>query len=325
MSIKNPHLVWLIIGLLFSHLGHTETADFYEIEIIAFKQPDLSVAFDEHWPETEPSRPLPRLKRLFSAEPPKLVFTSVNGLPGIEEKTNQSHALETDETTKIVTAETAEPREKNILTIAPEPDLMAEPTTDNTINPIEKNQIPAEFTLLTKQQFQLTALTKILLNKRLTKNILLHTGWIQQIRPANSAVPIILEGGNPLTPNQPGLQWLKGNYQGYYRGSVSLGTENFSFPEFELEGSVSFYQTRYPRLETNLCQTLDRKLLTHQLFQTTDSTPLIDDHGSQQICSKEVRGLSYGELIYFDTPTFGIVIQVRVHELSLEPKTSLPG
>ena len=323
MSIKPPHVAWLLIGLLFSHLGHTETPEFYEIEIIAFKQPNLSAAFDEYWPAAEASRPLPRLKRLFSAEPPLLDLTTLKGLPESGEN-RKKDALETDETATIVAAETANPHQDTGLKTALKP-LIEKPTADNDSTPVESHQTPAEFTLLTKQQLQLTAVTKSLLKKRLTKNILLHTGWIQQIRPANSAVPILLEGGNPLTPNQPGQQWLKGNYRGYYLGSVSLGTDNFSFPEFELEGTVSFYQTRYPRLETSLCQTLAPKFLTHQLFQPKEPTLIKGDHPSQQICSKEVRGLSYGELIYFDTPSFGIVIQVRVHELLLEPKTALPG
>ena len=320
-----------MIGLLFSQLNHAEAERFYEIEVIAFKQPQLWAAFDEQWPEVELSRPIPGLKRLFSAQAPKLISTTLDELTKNEENTIQGHQLEIEKIPETIALETIalethDPNQQAAFKTALEPDLKPKPNSaEESELPVE-NPTPTEFTLLAKEQLQLTELTEALIKKRLTQNILLHTGWIQQMRPANTAVPILLEGGNPLTPSRPDLQWLMGSYRGYFNSLASLQNDAFNFPKFELEGTVSFYETRYPRLETNLCQTLDPKLLTNQLLRTTSSSLTTSTaRPSQQICSREVRGLSFGELIYFDTPSFGVVIQVRIHQLAIDPESTRPG
>ena len=322
MSIKIKNLLLiLMIGLTNSSLSHAEPAPYYEIEIIAFEQPQLAEALNEQWPETEPSRPNPELQRLFSRpaeQPPSGHLENLSDTDSLLAHGSLSTSADP------MKAEATSKQRLNLEPLTPtEAQALAQlsASKNGLAAPSDRNQLPLEFTLLSREQLQLTAIKKTLLRKRLARRLLLHTGWVQQIRPAKAAVPVLLEGGNPLTINQPSHQWLQGRYRGYINKPVTLQTNEFNIAEFELGGTISFYETRYPRIETNLCQTINPELLANSFIQLADSSRL----NSKQICSQEVRGLSYGELVYFDTPSFGLLVQIRLQPLPLSQHKSDSG
>ena len=313
MRVKKQNLLWMLAGLAHGMLSHAQTQPIYEIEIIAFEQPSLTAALNEQWPEVEPSRPAPRLQRLFSAHLAEPDDAAVDDSSEINTEISEN----SDPTDSQLMEPDPDPdtallhNKQSVISVAQE--LPLQPGVNRSSdNPLQKTEITRanDFTLLTNDQFQLKKLTESLRRKRLTKRILLHTGWRQPIYPAKAAIPVLLEGGDPLSPNQPDRSWLHGGYQGYFSGPISLKTNEFSLPEFELSGTVSFYETRYPRIETNLCQTVEPHLLTNPLVLITNSDQL-KNQGFQQVCNREIRGLSYGELIYFDSPTFGLIVQIR--------------
>ncbi len=311
MTVKKQNLLWMLAGLTHGMLSHAQPQPIYEIEIIAFEQPSLTAALNEQWPEMEPSRPAPRLQRLFSAQLPEKDNTPVDDSPESNTENNQNSGP-TD--SALITADT------DVILLQNQPTLISaaqqiprQPDVDSRGNdPLLQTKIAntKEFTLLADDQLQLNKLAKSLRRKRLTKRILLHTGWIQPIYPAKTVTPVLIEGGDPLSPDQPDRSWLNGDYQGYFSSPITLQINEFSPPEFELSGTISFYETRYPRIETNLCQTIEPHLLTNPLILLTNSNQL-KNQGFQQVCNREIRGLSYGELIYFDSPTFGLIVQVR--------------
>ena len=307
MSVKKQNLLWMLAGLTHMSLSHAETQPIYEIEIIAFEQPTITAALNEQWPELTPSRPAPRLQRLFSTQVAKTSANSEGTLSQPEIKHDQNNdprAIKREESGGSKSQDhpvTKEIREHN-----PTPDNF----DSNTPTLEQKKTRPDDFTLLAANQLQLKVLINSLLKKRLARRILLHTGWAQRIHPAKKAIPVFLEGGNPLRPNQADRTWLSGGYRGYFSAPITLQANEFNLPDFELVGTISFYETRYPRIETNLCQTIGQHLLTSPLTQTTNSDQF-QSQGFQQICNREIRGLSYDELIYFDSPTFGLIVQIR--------------
>jgi len=185
--------------------------------------------------------------------------------------------------------------------------------------------VPAEFTRLSRGQLKLGGLVSELSRKHQTVRILLHTGWVQTIKPANSTVPVFLEGGKPLTPptinqgrsyEQPRQVFATSTDQttsplpDHTTLPAWVDTTEIEPPELELEGTLAFYQTRYPRLETNLCLAIEQHqaplpIMLSAADQSSAETRYAD------VCSREIRGLKYGELIYFDTPVLGLLAQVR--------------
>ena len=87
-------------------------------------------------------------------------------------------------------------------------------------------------------------------------------------------------------------------------------TEPHKNDPFELTGTLAFYQTRYPRLETNLCLLLESDQgLRPPILPVSNQLPQVAKFA--EVCSREIRGLKYGEMIYFDTPLLGLIAQVR--------------
>ena len=184
-----------------------------------------------------------------------------------------------------------------------------------------------EFTQLAGAELQLSNLVSNLRRKRLAKRILLHTGWRQKIKPANSAVPVLIEGGFPLVLAASELPWtVSQSGQPATLGSSELSTEpfattttanrktgntsNFFARGFELEGTLAFYETRYPRLETNICLALTTDATLPLMMTTATASPTYPNTPTM-VCNREIRGLKYGEVLYFDTPILGLLAQVR--------------
>jgi len=133
------------------------------------------------------------------------------------------------------------------------------------------------------------------------------------MKPANNIAPVWIEGGTPLPAEVtywgPSDREDREAVDDLADSTDPLTSDPWPLTDqidstvsvannFELEGTVAFYQTRYPRLESNLC-------LTIKTSATSQSAPYVD------VCSREIRGLKYGELIYFDTPVLGLIAQVR--------------
>ena len=200
----------------------------------------------------------------------------------------------------------------------------------------ERNQESShgEFTQLVDTELKLGGLAASLRRKKLAERVLLHIGWRQKIKPANATVPVLIEGGFPLAvtydwqwppaqksqPGGPDLAepsplLLKTDPTANNADSIN-GNEGVFAGGFELEGTLAFYETRYPRLETNICL----------VITANPESPLIIDQPAnlpttpEVVCSREIRGLKYDDLLYFDTPVLGLLAQVR-----RATKPTLPG
>ncbi|RLA10253.1 MAG: hypothetical protein DRQ54_00125 [Gammaproteobacteria bacterium] len=181
------------------------------------------------------------------------------------------------------------------------------------VQELSTSQGRTEFTALAAQNLRLSNVVSALQRKHLAGRILVHTGWIQTMKPANNIAPVWIEGGTPLPAEVtywgPSDREDREAVDDLADSTDPLTSDPWPLTDqidstvsvannFELEGTVAFYQTRYPRLESNLC-------LTIKTSSTSQSAPYVD------VCSREIRGLKYGELIYFDTPVLGLIAQVR--------------
>lgn len=192
---------------------------------------------------------------------------------------------------------------------SPTVELNAGPTSAITTAPPWQ-----EFRRLRSAQHQLDPLASTLIRRGLADRILLHTGWQQTMRPANNSEPVLIIGGESLaTPFLAGgtaaniAPWINPNSQlqtpDYWESPMQ-----YHRGRFELEGTASFYQTRYPRLELDICLIIAAP--AGQKPQPI-SNPRTSRSANARVCSREIRGVRYGELNYFDTPYFGVLAQVR--------------
>ncbi len=191
-----------------------------------------------------------------------------------------------------------------------------------------------EFTQLVDNELKLGGLATSLRRKKLAERVLLHIGWRQKIKPANATVPVLIEGGFPLAvtydwqwppaqksqPGGPDLAepsplLLKTDPTANNADSIN-GNEGVFAGGFELEGTLAFYETRYPRLETNLCLAITANSGSPLLIEQPATLPTTPE----VVCSREIRGLKYDDLLYFDTPVLGLLAQVR-----RVTKPTLPG
>ena len=283
MSQPYNHNLWLIIALILFSATATADDHLYAIELIAFTHYQVN-SDNEHWPAlTQPAQPL--VGRRLSADP--------------------------------LTATPAAP--------------IASAANSNAIADITIINPATEFTPLPSDQQQLGKLIPQLRRQRLASRILLHIGWVQKIKPADSNEPVLIEGGEPLT--SPGKKnWYSRNLLEKQASpadsTLPALAQQWQWPmqhaatRFELEGTVAFYQTRYPRLEINLCLAVASKPAQFPLMITKLNQPT---SAYEEVCSHEVRGLKYAEMIYFDTPQFGVLAQVRQIKPIREPGAATTG
>jgi hypothetical protein len=190
----------------------------------------------------------------------------------------------------------------------------------------DQESIHGEFKQLVDTELKLGGLAARLRRKQLAERVLLHTGWRQKIKPANATVPVLIEGGFPLAEvtnrwHSPAVQQdqtrgadlaalspLLPKTDPRISNADSATTNAGAFAgKFELEGTLAFYETRYPRLETNLCLTITAKSGSPLIMDQPTTLPATPE----VVCSREIRGLKYGDLLYFDTPVLGLLAQVR--------------
>lgn len=282
MTPKNYLLPYLLAALTTAGTSWAETDEFYEIEFIAFTHYPNSVN-QEQWPDHERSDVPANAITLFTNLQPTEI-SSVGSAPIIE-------------SAAIISADRSALRTRR------------------------------EFSRLSPQQLQLGGAVTTLQRKRIAERILIHSGWIQKIKPANATTPVIIQAGDQFLPVNPGSGPRRN--QAPYLVKTELGqilsspgtvrpwrTPELAMTEppeegpFELTGTLAFYQTRYPRLETNLCLLLKSDQgLQPPILPVSNQFP--HQAGFAEVCSREIRGLKYGEMIYFDTPLLGLLAQVR--------------
>lgn len=282
MTPKHYLLPYLLAALATAGTSWAETNDFYEIEFIAFTHYPTSEN-QEQWPDHERSDVLTNAITLFT----NLQQTEISTVG----------SASTIDSAAIISADQS------------------------------ARQARREFSRLSPQQLQLGGTVTTLQRKRIAERILVHSGWIQKIKPANATTPVIIQAGDQFLPVSPvsGPQRNQAPYlvqtelgqilssPGTVRPWRTLELPIIEPPEkgpFELTGTLAFYQTRYPRLETNLCllQKSDQGLQPPTL-PISNRSPHIASFA--EVCSREIRGLKYGEMIYFDTPLLGLLAQVR--------------
>ena len=189
--------------------------------------------------------------------------------------------------------------------------LLPAPPASTTTTDIQQQ----EFTMLSREQRQLDPIASTLIRRGLANRILLHTGWRQKIRPANNAEPIIITGGQLLATPHWAAEGASTYIVDLINHNNSLQTPGywesptlFRSHRFELEGTASFYQTRYPRLEIDICLIIEPNTAQTLPFMPSQQNLMST---SARVCSREIRGIRYGDLSYFDTPYFGVLAQIR--------------
>lgn len=269
MSQKYNHTPWPLIALMLMSVTASADDHLYEIELIAFTH-SQSNTDNEHWPVyTVPEQPLVGHRLAINPNAPARTGAI-------------APAVDNDTTTDIA-----------------------------LINP------PTEFIPLSGDRQQLGKVVSALRHQRLASRVLLHTGWVQPIQPANNSERVVIEGGDPLAlpgsekrvgPNMLDMTRLSARLTGSIAADPWHPPMERTATRFELEGTVAFYQTRYPRLEINLCLAVASNSLQLPLMVARHD---LTGTGYEEVCSREIRGLNYAEMIYFDTPKFGVIAQVR--------------
>jgi len=170
MNLPQQKLLWLLIVGCYGLPALAKYDGFYEIELIAFTQYQTDTE-SEQWPQVPDKSPgpPPRVQRAIPAGTSSAIFAPHD----LTDITNPPPARG-------------------------EADLM--PPSDHTGIPET-----VEFTELTAEQLQLGSLVTKLRRRRLAARTLLHTGWVQKIKPASASVPVLVEGGEPLfvSPQAP--------------------------------------------------------------------------------------------------------------------------
>ncbi len=286
VNLQQQKLFWLLIVSCHALPAQAKYDGFYEIELIAFTQYQTDTE-SEQWPRVPANLPGPpsRGQRPIPAEASTATLAPHNLTGNQTETTDTPLARE----------------QAGVMTASTEADLAE----------------AVEFTELTAEQLQLGSLVTKLRRRRLAARTLLHTGWIQKIKLASASVPVLVQGGEPLfvTPEIP----LFGQPSNPARmatitqlmGDSLLHQTAPDSSRYELQGTVAFYQTRYPRIEANLCLTLIPRQPSFMLAPTASSAA---EQSHEQVCIREIRGLKFGELIYFDNPVLGLLAQIRAVE-----------
>ncbi len=270
--------VLILLGS-FNHPAKSKEPTFYQIELIAFEHAQLPSALAEQWP--------PYTRRTAAATDHLLSKT----IPRGRNKTpNAGVGGETD---------------------LDDPGAEQATLTDQAI--LE------EFQPLDAAQLQMKDVVTRLKQRRLARRILLHTAWQQRMGEANHAPRVWLSSESHLKSSQPAAeQLLDSTYFLRYLPDLRAQTaggmwqKKVSQQQFDFSGTVSFYKTRYPRLETNLCLTIDQfRLPDAYIVKRPELNPLNTvPTRFVDICSRETSGLTFGRPSYFDTPVLGLLVLV---------------